>query len=316
MQNRWTVFLTVSWLAASLAGCASTGLFKSSKNDFPKAGPKHPVTHLVGVWQPAMGPFENRTMRGFTGQVLFFSEGSDQPVQVDGDVRIYVFDDQGSPEQQVVPIHELTITAAEWSSLLSRGPLGATYNIFIPYIRPGNHEAKCALRIRYIPKGGGPAAYSDMVNICLEGKKKAVPADSPAKDDDTAVTGQGDSARSANSESNQVALRNTAPARQLAETISVPDEARPPRAPRRAAGDLTDEDRARLKRQAHERVKAEMGHDVVLVDRDGLPADRAPIPKQSSARPVADPSDDAAESDDWEEDGDEIGNDPQRGQFR
>src|SRR5262249_24611805 len=162
---------TLALLFLGLAGCASTGLLKFSKDHFPRTGPKNPVIRIMGLWQTAEGMWEGRTMRGFSGQILFFGQNSDVPAQVDGDVRIYVFDDQGSADDQVKAIHEFNFPAASWNALLSKGPLGATYSLFVPYTRPGIHEANCTLRIRYIPARGGMPVYSEMVNVQLSGTK-------------------------------------------------------------------------------------------------------------------------------------------------
>src|SRR5579864_3698457 len=115
MKNRWVAFLTIGWLVIGLTGCATSSLFKMSKNDFPKSGPKNPVAQIVGIWEPAMGiGHENKPCRGFAGQVLFFTKGSDRPVKVDGDIRIYVFDDHGTPDEQAQPIYEWNLTADVW----------------------------------------------------------------------------------------------------------------------------------------------------------------------------------------------------------
>jgi hypothetical protein len=163
--------LTATCVLLMLAGCASPGFFKLSKGRFPKTGLKNPVRRILGMWEPAEGMAFGKSCRGFSGQILFFSQNSNLPAQVDGDVRIYVFDDQGTPEEQAVPIHEFEYPAATWNAFLFNGSLGATYSVFVPYTRPGVHEAKCSLRIRYTPKAGLPA-YSDMVNVVLPGIKK------------------------------------------------------------------------------------------------------------------------------------------------
>jgi hypothetical protein len=291
--------MMAAWILAGITGCASPGLFKFSKNDFPKAGPKHPVSQIVGVWQPAMGTFENRTTRGFSGQILFFDQGNPQPIQVDGDVRIYVFDDQGSPEQQIIPIFEYSFRADAWNALLSKGPLGATYSVFVPYIRQGNHEAKCVLRIRYLPKKG-PPVYSDMVNINLEGKKKADQGDTSATEYDSAHNGQSDGGKSAGV-AKDIAAGKTEQARNLTETIAVPDEARAARAQRRAAAELTDEERERIVREAQARLKAETGRDVSLVVRDDSTTGRSSVSNSSAREASADVSRNAAMADDWDE---------------
>lgn len=171
MMNQWPSRITAASVLLALAGCAMPNVFKFSKDESPKAGPRNPVVRILGMWQAAEGMAQNKSTRGFSAQILFFSQSSDLPAQVDGDVRIYVFDDQGSTEDQAMPFHQEYYSAAAWKALMGKGPLGATYSVFVPYPRPGTHEAKCALRIRFTPKDGAPV-YSEMVNVALPGAKK------------------------------------------------------------------------------------------------------------------------------------------------
>src|SRR4029077_4333933 len=106
MMTRWVSRFAAAAVLLTLAGCAAPGLFKFSKDEFPKSGPKNPVVRVLGLWQPTEGISGNKQSRGFSAQVLFFSQNIDIPAQVDGEVRVYVFDDQGPPEEVAKPIHE------------------------------------------------------------------------------------------------------------------------------------------------------------------------------------------------------------------
>src|SRR5579863_4518261 len=178
--------VTVSAILA-LAGCAMPNVFKLSKDDVPKAGPRNPVIRILGMWEPAEGMLKGKSTRGFSSNIMFFSQNSDLAAEVEGDVVIYVFDDQGTAEDQAIPFAEYRIEAAVLSNHMGRGPLGATYAIFVPYTRPGIHEAKCALRLRFTPKGGQPV-YSGMMNVVLPGEKKHKDTAAPEEGDDGTTT--------------------------------------------------------------------------------------------------------------------------------
>jgi hypothetical protein len=92
-------------------------------------------------------------------------------------------------------------------------------------------------------------------------------------------------------------------ARNLTETIAVPDEARAPRAQRRAAAELTDEERERIVREAQARLKAETGRDVSLVERGDVTSGRTHVSNPSGGQSSAELSRNAARADDWEESG-------------
>src|SRR5262249_2467630 len=161
-----------------------------------------------------------------------------------------------------------------WNAFLAKGPLGATYSVFIPYIRPGNHEAKCSLRIRYKP-ANGPVAYSDFVNICLDGKKKP----GAPRDYDNAEARPKTRAHSNGPQWNQMAEAGEVKspdspprARGLAEAItaSLGPDVLQPRRPSAVA--LTDQERERIVREVRARIKAETNGTVALAayeDSDG-----------------------------------------------
>jgi hypothetical protein len=270
--------LTFAWLLLGLAGCATSGWLKVPKNDFAKAGPKNPVVRILGVWEPAMGiGLDDKSARGFSGQIYFFSQGSDLAVKVDGDVRVYVFDDEGTPDDQMQPLHEANFSAEAWNQLLTRGPLGATYNVFIPYIRPGNFEAKCTLRIRYKP-ANGPIAYSDFVNICLEGKKK--PGAQHEYDETAAHLNA--HPKSSGGLANQMAAAAEARAattpprtRGLEEAITTSlDDSLQLKRP--SAVPLTDQERERIVREVRARMKAETDGTVALAGYEDSDGDAGP----------------------------------------
>src|SRR5262245_32229519 len=100
-----TRLLVPSLLLAALVstGCSHISVF--SREKVVEADKQNPAAEVVSLWQPAKGPgLNNVPGRGFAGQILFFTRGSSTPVVVDGDVRVYLFDNQGTPEQQAKPL--------------------------------------------------------------------------------------------------------------------------------------------------------------------------------------------------------------------
>jgi len=140
----------------------------------PQEGPNNPVVKVLSIWQPASGVDpEGKSARGFAGQIMFFT-GKEQAISiVGGGVKIYVFDDQGSVEEQVKPIHIWDFKPEVWKALKVDSQMGPTYQVFIPYTRKGTHEANCSLRLKYEPLTGTPVP-SEMVNVTLAGTKKTV----------------------------------------------------------------------------------------------------------------------------------------------
>lgn len=254
--------LAVVYLACGLVGCASTGLF--SKAAFPKTGPRNPAIRILGLWQPGEGVgIENKTSRGFSGQIMFFGRNSDLPAQVDGAVRIYVFDDHGSAEEQAKPIHEFEFSPGAWKAHLFKGPLGATYDVFIPYTRPGIHEAKCTLRVKYIPKDA-PEVYSDMVNIVLPGIKKATTTPAPDGHPESIDRESGHGDESTGSELPDLVRKGPSRARTMTQAMPTPEEIQKMLNRKPAAQELTAAERRRIMREATARLNSENRSGVVL----------------------------------------------------
>ncbi len=282
MKQNAIAYLMIASVVCALAGCATPGLFKVSKDDYPKAGPKNPVVRIMGMWQPSMGVGHNdKTCRGFSGQVFFFTKDSEISAKVDGEVKFYVFDDQGTPDEQVKPIYENNFSPDAWNQFLAKGSLGASYQIFIPYTRPGNHGANCTLRIRYTPRGGGPPVYSEMVEINLEGKNNAVL--------DNLLNGSSDAGPSADGPAESVGrgrAQQPPHARGASQAVAIQQNSQPRQ---RGRAELTEADRARMIREVQARLEAETGDSISLASHDE-PAERpSPVRSRPTRRRTPNP---------------------------
>jgi len=167
--------LVFSWaligftVVLSTAGCASVPFFGSKTVKFEQADAKNPAVEILAFWQSSEGPGPKGVpVRGFGGQIYFFTQSKETPVAVDGSVRIYLFDDHGSVQDQSRPIAVFDFDAAHWKSGVHNSPLGAGYSIFVPYPRNDFHQATCSLRIRFKPTVG-PAIYSAPATVVLSG---------------------------------------------------------------------------------------------------------------------------------------------------
>ena len=133
----------------------------------PKVEP--PIINILCLWQPGEGrDGEGLPTRGFVGQIFFFGAGSKTPVEVGGDVNIYVFDDFDTSNDQGKPIHIFEFEGGSWRNYTTTSNIGTAYQVFIPYTRKGNHQVECTLRIKYTTADGQPV-YSDASNVILSG---------------------------------------------------------------------------------------------------------------------------------------------------
>lgn len=156
--------------APLLAGCSTLDLDIANFGRQP-ADQTAQVTEVVCLWEAAEGVgLDGLPSRGFAGQMLFFTHGQAEPVRVNGDVRIYVFDDHGTLEEQARPLHEFNFPAEVWNTYLRTTNLGPAYQMFIPYTRKGGRLADCALRVRMTGDNRLPL-YSKLANVTLPGRR-------------------------------------------------------------------------------------------------------------------------------------------------
>lgn len=157
--------------AASVSGCASFG--RQSEAPIAYEASSNPAVRCLCLWNGgeaeggAGGP-----SRGFVGQLYFFNSTDPSPVAVNGDLRVFVFDDVGTKEQQTRPMHEFEITADALQGFVKSTQLGPAYEIFVPYPRPGRNAANCSLRVR-LSRADGSRVFSDMAEIKLSGAESA-----------------------------------------------------------------------------------------------------------------------------------------------
>ena len=128
-----------------LTGCTT---FDLDLADFGRSSTEDTaqVAEIVCLWEAAEGiGLDGLPTRGFAGQVLFFPRGQPEPIRIDGDIMIYVFDDHGTEAEQARPLHQFEFPAVAWNSFLYKTNLGPAYQLFIPYTRKGGNFASCAL---------------------------------------------------------------------------------------------------------------------------------------------------------------------------
>ena len=180
-----TSSLRLTLLACVLlaTGCSALSLKKSG---FTVATLKNPAVRCLCLWQQAEGPgLRGENCRGFAAQVFFFGQGGEVPVVVNGDVRVYLFDDVGSEAEQAKPIHQIDVPQFEWNNRLTDSQFGPAYNVFIPYVRSGHEEATCALRLR-LTRPDGSFLFSELTQVRMTGSQRREAPSPPTSDAATA----------------------------------------------------------------------------------------------------------------------------------
>lgn len=164
-------------LLVAQTGCAGKNLLNWNRDKTPVADDRNPVRKIVCIWEPVQGQgLDGLPTRGFAGNIMFFTNTSPKPATSEGDVRVYLFHDRGTPEDQARPLHQFDFKGKAWATHLNDSVPGPSYRIFIPYVDKQPYQVNCGLRVRLTPPGGQPV-YSEMVHVRLPG-----PAQSDADD--------------------------------------------------------------------------------------------------------------------------------------
>jgi hypothetical protein len=154
----------------SSIGCTSLSVphFGESKTENVVAKP----ARCLCLWRPVqMQDASGQPVSGFGGQVYFFAAGSEEPIEVDGDVRVFVFDDIGTPEQQARPKDVQDYDSFVWTSFLNKSQVGSNYKVFVPYSKASKFESICSLRLR-LDQPDGSQLFSDMATVKLAGEPR------------------------------------------------------------------------------------------------------------------------------------------------
>jgi hypothetical protein len=161
--------LLVSFAVTGCSALKSNKKLTAEETPVVRATPEQPAVRVMGLWQPGEGDgLDGTTGRGFVGQIYFFNSNSPSPVAVDGNVRVFVFDDVGTPEEQKTPLHQFDFNDGAWQGYETTSALGPCYNIYVPYTRKSQFEADCSIRLR-LTRPDGSTLFSEMTAVHLQG---------------------------------------------------------------------------------------------------------------------------------------------------
>jgi hypothetical protein len=170
-RSRLIIFALLALpLAACGIGCGLPKQWHLLADKMPQASAKDPAYQMLCIWEPAEGVDpKGLPTRGFAGKITFFTRHQQTGVRVHGNVEVSVFDDQGPVEKRGQPIHNWVFEGDAWAIHLQDSSIGPSYSVFIPYSRTGNHQAQCALQVKFTSENGGAPLYSDTVAVLLPG---------------------------------------------------------------------------------------------------------------------------------------------------
>jgi hypothetical protein len=181
------------WLlgcAVVFSGCSQLNLNK--KISWPWEGyfPGRP-SKVTAIWSEVMAYYaDQEPQRGFGARLFFNDDKSDDPLKVEGMLTVYAFDETNRDPNNVKPDRKYVFTKEQFAKHYTKGKIGPSYNVFIPWDDAGGPEKQVSLIVRFVPDKG-EVIVSDQVKQLLHGsamqaaqnQKPAtgmMPANSPA----------------------------------------------------------------------------------------------------------------------------------------
>ncbi len=131
---------------------------------------------IVAVWTYAVAHRPGQPpARGFGGRIMFFQEGRERPVKVDGTLAVYAFEETNSQEQKVMPDRRYVFTPEELASCYSQSRVGHSYSVWIPWDEAGGPQRTISLIVCFTSRAG-KTIVSQQAKMTLPGPRSSDPA--------------------------------------------------------------------------------------------------------------------------------------------
>lgn len=130
--------------------------------------PKTP-NRMVAVWSDAvMNQPGLRGVRGIGGRVHFYANRNDKPIEVEGLLTVYAYDDSEEVDAESVPVRKFAFLPEQLTRRHSISKLGHSYNLWLPFDEVGGPTRQLTLIARFEPEGGA-SVMSDPARQLLPG---------------------------------------------------------------------------------------------------------------------------------------------------
>lgn len=107
--------------------------------------------------------------RGFGGRLMFYENHDEDPIKVDGQLVIYMFDETDRDPENCVPERRIIITADQFKNHYSKSSVGHSYSVWAPWGDVGGHRKQISMVARFEPTDGGGSIMSELTKQLLPG---------------------------------------------------------------------------------------------------------------------------------------------------
>jgi len=161
----FTCVCQAALLVLLVAGCAQWNVPKKIPLPGSDDKPRTP-TRLTALWTDTV--LVEAGVAGFGGRLMFYGDGSDDPIVVEGELTVFGYDDSAKVKPGTVPARKFVFRAEELKKHYSKSTLGHSYSFWIPWEKVGGPQRQISLITRFKSKQGG-VVMSEMTRHLLPG---------------------------------------------------------------------------------------------------------------------------------------------------
>ena len=135
-----------------LPGCSGVDL-ATPRLTFEDA-PAEPPARMIPVWSDTtLNRPGQQGVRGLGGRIVFYGRQSDEPIEVDGRLILYGWDDtQGNLSQK--PDRKYVVSSEDLQRHLSVSSIGSSYSVWLPWDSAGSQHRRVTIVGKFIGKDG------------------------------------------------------------------------------------------------------------------------------------------------------------------
>jgi hypothetical protein len=125
---------------------------------------------IVGTWTDAvLHQGTGKPQRGFGGRLIFYSDDTEKPVLVEGQVVVYAFDETNREATDNKPTRRYVFPADQVARRMSKSELGPSYSFWLPWDEVGGSQTEISLVARFEPTEG-PIVVGEQTKHLLPGE--------------------------------------------------------------------------------------------------------------------------------------------------
>ncbi len=111
--------------------------------------------------------------RGFGGRIMFYQDGREKPIKVEGTLVVYAFEETGKNEEKIEPDRRYLFSPEDLEKCYSQSRLGHSYSVWIPWDEAGGPQRTVSLIVCFTPRNG-PTIVGQQSKVTLPGKRQTM----------------------------------------------------------------------------------------------------------------------------------------------